>query len=322
MDSNTLYGKAFGCLAGLAIGDAMGRPAEGKTIEYIRQTYGTIEGFVSDDVSGTDDTEYAMLCAHTLIEGRGIISYESVTRQWLDHLCTQEPLPRGGESEVWAIQNLLRGMVAPISGSDNTRSYSDGAAMRIAPVGIVCAGKPYRAARLAAVESAVSHAGDGIYCAQAIAAGVAAAMVGARVDEIIHTALEVLPVDCWSRRWIVRGLSIAQRYNSPLAAAEALHQELMTGYAATAPEAVAQALAVFKLAEGDPRQAIVASCNVGRDADTIAAMAGALAGALHGVEALPADWVDKTRKVKGVRLRFTTGWDIGDVARQLVELIP
>ena len=52
-------------------------------------------------------------------------------------------------------------------------------------------------------------------------------------------------------------------------------------------------LALFYLAEGDPKQTIVYGANFGRDADTIASMAGALAGAYSGVDALPVEWITK-----------------------------
>jgi len=51
-----------------------------------------------------------------------------------------------------AINNLRAGLAPPVTGSDNHEMWSDGAAMRIAPVGILCAGDPREAARLAAIE--------------------------------------------------------------------------------------------------------------------------------------------------------------------------
>jgi hypothetical protein len=60
-----------------------------------------------------------------------------------------------------------------------------------------------------------------------------------------------------------------------------------------ARETVPVALSLFYLAKGDPRQTILYGANFGRDADTIASMAGALAGALRGVSALPAEWIKK-----------------------------
>ncbi len=64
---------------------------------------------------------------------------------------------------------------------------------------------------------------------------------------------------------------------------------------ADARETVPVALALFRLADGDVRAAIVYGANFGRDADTIASMAGALAGAWQGLAAFPAGWVEQMR---------------------------
>ena len=49
-----------------------------------------------------------------------------------------------------------------------------------------------------------------------------------------------------------------------------------------ANEIVSKGLAVFALAGGDPKEAIVTAVNFGRDTDCLAAVAGGLAGALSG----------------------------------------
>jgi ADP-ribosylglycohydrolase len=50
------------------------------------------------------------------------------------------------------------------------------------------------------------------------------------------------------------------------------------------------ALALVLRAGGDPRESICAGVEYGEDADSIAAMAGSIAGALRGCDALPLDW--------------------------------
>jgi len=50
-------------------------------------------------------------------------------------------------------------------------------------------------------------------------------------------------------------------------------------------------LACFYLAQGQPREAVLYAVNLGRDTDCKAYVAGGLAGALRGIEALPPEWV-------------------------------
>jgi ADP-ribosylglycohydrolase len=51
------------------------------------------------------------------------------------------------------------------------------------------------------------------------------------------------------------------------------------------------ALAIFKVADGDVRQAAIGGTNIGRDSDTIAGRAAMLAGTLRGASSVPADWI-------------------------------
>ena len=69
-----------------------------------------------------------------------------------------------------AAANLERGIMPPLSGEDNAGNYDDGAAMRITPIGIICAGDPERAAEMAEIDAQVTHYRDGIWAAQAVAA--------------------------------------------------------------------------------------------------------------------------------------------------------
>ncbi len=78
-------------------------------------------------------------------------------------------------------------------------------------------------------------------------------------------------------------------------------------------ETVPVALALFFLAQGDPEQTIIYGANFGRDADTIASMAGAIAGAYAGAGALPEPWWDKV-KTESPR-------DHSAVARSLIKVI-
>ncbi|MHA1819869.1 MAG: ADP-ribosylglycohydrolase family protein, partial [Promethearchaeota archaeon] len=47
---------------------------------------------------------------------------------------------------------------------------------------------------------------------------------------------------------------------------------------------------LFKITQGDYKEGVIAGTNIGRDADTIANLIGLLAGAMHGINAIPLDW--------------------------------
>ena len=79
-----IINKAQGCLLGLAVGDALGAPTEGMTPQQIRDKFGRVNDFISDDQKGTDDTEFALFNALLLIDhGLGITS-EVIGQAWLE----------------------------------------------------------------------------------------------------------------------------------------------------------------------------------------------------------------------------------------------
>ncbi len=251
----------------------------------------------------------------------GELTDAHVLESWKKHVLPLQELKRGGASEREAAVNIRRGVMPPLSGAYNSHCLSDGAAMRITPVGIVCAGDPTRAAKMAEIEARISHARDGVWGAGAIAAGIAVAMAGGDLEEILKSAVDATPADSWMRYTLTKAFSIVDASDTWEDAWAPLHNALWTEYKAAAPEAVASAFAVLKMADGNFQRSIILGGNFGRDADTIAAIAGALSGAFQGLDAIPKPWVEKVRIAAGACLPFTKGQDIIAVAGKLAGLI-
>ena len=193
--------------------------------------------------------------------------------------------------------------------------------MRITPIGIICAGEPERAAQMAKIEAEISHFGDGIAAAQAIAASIAVAMVGGTVDEIIAAGRAQISDDSWLGRTMQMAMDMCDKATSIEEIWEPIHTKLWTPSHATAAEAIPQLYAVFRMTQGDFLKGQFWACNFGRDADTIAAVVGALAGAKNGMKVIPPDWVEIVRKPSGVALKFTAQEDVVSLAEGLASLI-
>ncbi len=317
-DKKALRDKAVGCLAGLAVGDALGDIARD---DGYRQRYGIVTNLY-DGARSTDDTEFAVLTARVLLDCGGDLTPEHLLESWLKYILDQGGVQeRGGRPLYGAVANLQRGILPPLSGRDNVLNYDDGAAMRVAPIGIVCAGDPQRAAALAEIDAQISHYADGVWAAQAVAASIAVAMAGGAPEEIVEAGLQQIPEDSWLGRAMDRAMTICDQEGSIEAAWERLHTELWTPVHAASPEAIPQIYAVFRLTGGDFRQGMFWGCNFGRDADTIGAVVGAMCGARQGMAVIPESWVQKVRRPAGVCLRFTGDEDIVQLARELAELI-
>lgn len=318
MTTLSLTDRASGCLLGLAVGDAFGDL--GRDDDY-RQRYGII-ATLHDGAKSTDDTEFALLTAQTLIDCGGNLTEEHLVASWHKYIIDQGGVfERGGKPLYGAVANLQRGMLPPYSGIDNVHNDDDGAAMRIAPVGILCAGDPARAARLARIEAEISHARDGVWGAQCVAASVALAMTGAPVDDIIAAGLDQVPADSWLGRAMAKAMALCDSAGSIEAAWNDLHTAFWTPVHSACAEALPQAYSVFKLTGGDFRQGMFWGGNFGRDADTIGAVVGALSGALHGEGVIPPEWIEKVRRPAGVCLKFSARIDIRDLALRLAALV-
>lgn len=311
--------KAAGCLIGLAIGDAFGDAARDPENQFL---YGITMDFPEKETGSTDDTEFALLTAEILIRTGGKPAPEDVLAAWKEHVVVQDELRRGGASEREAAANIRNGIIAPDSGRFNAFSYTDGAAMRAAPAGIVASGNIKRAMELARIDAEISHDRDGIWGAQAVAAAVAVAMESGTLDEILHAAFQCAPPDSWFYHSLKRCFDLLDHYDNKLEKAwMPLHQILRCENKAAVPEAVTSALAIFRLTDGNFEKGILYSGNFGRDSDTIGAVVGAISGALHGLKAIPRDWVDKVRKPSGTCLNFTRGKDLIQMATDLAKLI-
>ncbi len=317
-DRTLLRDRAVGCLVGLAVGDAFGDI--GRNDSY-RRRYGIVTNLYAGAQS-TDDTEFAALTAQTLIDCGGELTTDALMTSWQKYILDQGGLfERGGRPLYGAVENLKRGARPPLSGQDNVLNYDDGAAMRIAPIGVLCAGDSKRAVELAQIESEISHYKDGIWAAQAVAASVSVAMVGGTTDEIVAAGLDQIPEDSWLGRAMAKAMAICDEAGTIEKAWEALHTELWTPEHASSPEALPQLYAVFRLTDGDFHRGMFWGGNFGRDADTIAAVIGAMAGARQGVGVIPEEWVAKVRQPAGVCLKFAAERDMVSLAEQLIDLM-
>ena len=310
-----VFDKAYGSLSGLAIGDSFG---DASRKQENRENYAITTDFNSKASWSTDDTEFALLTAKTLIRCGGELTSEEVVKSWLEDVAIQDEFKRGGASEIEAANNLRRGFLPPLSGKYNAFHMSDGSAMRIGPIGIVCAGDPEKAAAMAKIESEVSHFRDGVWGAQAVAAAVS---VGT-MDEILDAAMKVIPEESWLYYSMNHAFELVDSADGHIFDVwMQLHDDLRTSTWATTAEAIPSAFACLKAVNKDFRTGVVVAGNFGRDADTIGAVAGTVLGAKYGAKAMPAAWIDKTRFPTGTCLNFTKGIDIKDYAEKLAGII-
>ena len=318
IESTALYDKTLGCLLGGLIGDAIGTPTEGKHYRDIEAQHGWVSDF---DCDGTDDTVMKTLLAEALICTEGYATLDDWAQVWLDHweAIFGPKLSKFFVSVVHTAQKVKRHSVPRMAALGNMPSSSS--AMCISPVGIVNACNPAQAAQQAYNLASLIHVHDVGYCqdgAAAMAAAVAEAMrADATVPSVLDAALEaIIPLSGREmRERIAAALQLARQADGYRGFRHAVYARAETFFreiACDSRETVPLALALLSLAEGDVEQSVIYAANLGRDADTIASMCGAIAGAKGGVRAIRPDWVEKAQTVAAVHQ--------GDLAARLAKV--
>ncbi|MEV5749174.1 ADP-ribosylglycohydrolase family protein [Actinoallomurus sp. NPDC052308] len=324
--------RASGTLYGLAIGDALGMPTQSLSRQQVKDAYGVLTGFLPAAPdhplaagmpagSVTDDTEQALLLARLLIDGAGHVDPVVLARsllEWEEEMRRRGSLDLLGPSTKRAVAAVAAG--APV---EEAGRYGDtnGAAMRIAPVGIT-AGSDLTALVDSVVEaSSVTHnTSVALAGAAAVAAAVSAGIDGADVKEATRYAAEAATVGVRRGHWVAAAdIASRIRWATELVAgrpAEAAADDIyrLVGTSLATQESVPAAFAVLAVYPDDPWQACLWAASLGGDCDTIAAIAGAIAGACHGVECLPSDAIDTIRAVNALPL--------DDLAGRLLALRP
>jgi ADP-ribosylglycohydrolase len=292
--SSRLFDKVLGCLLGGVIGDAMGQPAENKTYQEIAHTFGEITDFSG---VGTDDSALKHLLCDAIIRSGGYPTADAWAEEWL----SQEDLFLKRHIFWIPVMNAfwkIRGEDVSPRQAGNGDMASSSSAMGISPMGIINAGNPRQAALEAYDVAGLIHHNFCRDGACSMAAAVAEAFhPDASVGSILQAAVGYLPAKSARvmREHIESTLRLAREERDYAAFRERFYRErLLLGITvADSRETVPVALAIFYLADGDPRQTILFGANFGRDADTIASMAGAIAGAFRGTSAFPPEWIEK-----------------------------
>lgn len=358
----TLSDRVGACLAGAAVGDAIGGSTEGYLPAQIRERFGgPVEGIVGPyrtdwrharpnspyhkgDGHVTDDTLMTRVIAKAYLRKRDHLdAYDMADlvvpqlmddQIWIPELEDTQPLLRRlFLAEKWLALRLHHAHADPReAGVGNI--VNCGAAMYMAPVGVVNAADPH-GAYAEAIDMAGAHQSSyGREAAGVMAAAVAAALSPDATPDSVVAAAVGLAHD--GTREAIAAVTKAARevdltgdYIPPLRAAMAPFDTLGEDYRSPglgarrpsrlhAIEELPLALGCVLAANGDYRAAVLAAVNYGRDSDSIASMAGAICGALGGRAVLPSDWVDTVSSNSRLDL-FEHAEQLADLAVELAD---
>ena len=326
------FSRAYGALAGLALGDALGMPTQAMSPQQIQTVYGQVTGLVDGDKSQpyapgmaagsvTDDTEQALLIASLLLKGHGsglnldASEFSHALLAWEDSMIERGSLDLLGPSTKAALERVRAGENPLRVGGEGT---TNGAAMRVTPIGIAASTSDRQLFADAVWSSCqVTHATrQGFQSAALVAAAVSLGIdAGASdVTDLLWKAVAFVRSLPERGAWSPEPDVVAATHRAlKLAAQPSSSLEWLAGQIGTAV-ASAQAIPMaFALLARDPSpRALLQAANLGGDTDTIGAIAGAILGASLGVEVFDAYGLAQVEQVSQL--------DLPSVATDLLAL--
>lgn len=281
----TREAQAQGCLLGLACGDALGRPVEFNSAAKIEREHGQVTtmlgGGTHKKPAGTitDDTELALCIIQSLIECDGFEPADVAKRfvTWYDSnpfdvgLMTDETLRRLKHGGDWDTTGQVVWESRP-----EGQNAGNGSVMRCAPYAIAFQDNPERVQEVSRLSSAMTHADprctygcvvlnrtlSGLLTGNPAPLETALDDVAGEAPQELLNALQHIPDGIDPKTLESSGYVI---------------HTLQTGL-------------YHGLTAANPRDGIIKAVNMGRDADTVGAVTGAVVGTRFGAEALPDDW--------------------------------
>ena len=320
----TLREKFWGCICGAHIGSAMGAAVECWPYSRIEETYGTLDKLVSYEhyknkwirEPGTteDGIDRQKLMITAIIEKGDRVNAEDVRSIW-----RRDIKPNAAGSITEPFEGELLAMANTRIPAKELGRYCDYAGLNsfaraCHPIGLINAGDIQGAmADVMEVGQLYQTANSrGLKWACVTAVGIAAATLPhATTDSVLQAIFDNLHQrteipsreDGWYPAYagmriaeeIQQGLELTSKckdFRDMRAAFDPVYHVVGIPYPVSyANEVVTKGVCIFKMADGDLKKAIIASTNMGRDTDCVAAVAAGLTGALGGAGTVPEEWI-------------------------------
>jgi len=285
--------RARGAFLGLAVGDALGATTEFMSPSEIRAQYKVHRKIIGGGWLHlkpgrvTDDTEMSLCIARAIIDGQGRWELKAVADQFLAWM-RGKPIDIGATVRRGIRTYMLSG---ELSMPPNDWDAGNGAVMRMAPVALFTYGDDALLQRLALEQARLTH-NHVLSDAGCIAVG-----------RMVHAGLE--GADRFALHELTRDLVEAHpkfRFNN--------YDGQASGYVAETLRTVFH----FLFSTATFEECLVGVVNQGGDADTTGAIAGMIAGAFYGEQAIPKRWLK--------RLDAQTRQEVEVAAEQLLRLSP
>jgi ADP-ribosylglycohydrolase len=300
--------------------------------------------------TGTDDTRNNQIVVECVIRNRGYVNSQLLAIEYVERYRDLDRIPLAHQALAerhyrWAydwscaylgMRELPSGeSLLGTSQAGNTYPMLAGL-ISLAFAGLLYCGEPEKA-YLKAMELDFNDTGYAKDATAMMAAMVSAALGGAKAREMIQIGLATDPYNYGENRimaqWVRRLIHATESIASGAAALDraavlALAREVGTRHPFDTVDVLGMPVAAVHYTHGDPIRSIIIAANDRdvdaqgnliklRDNDCTGGVAGALVGALHGIEAFPDDWVRDTLAAN----KAVYGIDIEHNARRFYDLV-
>lgn len=285
-----LHENATGCLAGIAIGDALGNWFESTGSGDARPIHGGtmgMEPFLLEPCKTSDDTAQTIALAESIIACNSFVPADFANRlvDWYeqrpdgigDH--TARVLALVSRGEDWEKAALDTQVARP-------NSAGNGSLMRCAPIALFDHAAPEELVEESRLSSRVTHPHSLCQWSCAFTNLVIAELLGgATPDRSVTDALAFCARRDDVNQKVIERVRLASVHGT-------VRNLRPTGYVLDTLECSVWCL----LHTDDFESALTRAVSLGGDSDTIGAVTGALAGAAYGLDAIPESWLDHVVK--------------------------
>lgn len=304
-----LRDKFYGCILGCHIGSAMGAAVEGMTHQEIEEKFGYVDklmtylhynnGWQREPGTTEDGVERQKLMITAIGEKGDRVNAEDVRAIWIRD--------RGEKVGGWVsepFEDILLAMArAQIPAIDLGR-YCDYAGLNAFarachPIGLINAGNERTAKEdileVGQLYQTTNSRGLKWACVTGVAIA-AATKKDATVDSVLGAIFNYCDPDI-----VVKELETQLENTKDCSTIQELRTKFDTVYGgfgmpypfSYANEVVTKAICIFKMVQGNTKEAILCGTNMGRDTDCTAAVAAGISGALTGSASIPQEWIDQ-----------------------------
>lgn len=281
-----IHNRALGAYLGLAVGDALGATVEFMTRAEIMAKFGSHEHMIGGGWlrlragQVTDDTEMSLALGRALLRTGGL-DLQAICEEWASWL-KSSPVDVGNTCRRGIARYISDGSLSKPPGDGDA---GNGAAMRNLPVALTTLGRDEDLVAWSLAQAHVTHNHP--------LSDAATVTFGRMVQSLVRDGERAR---CQGFAQVLVKCHAEFRLDGPI-----LHP---SAYVVDTVRAVLRGF----FATDSFRRCLIEVVNHGGDADTTGALAGMLAGATYGVDAIPTEWLEALDRgvAKEIRSQVTS----------------